>query len=108
MGLSDGAFFMIKHTPIAQLKSPHLKPHLLNGSSRYVGAYFDSNSPKIIDLRYKTSCRKKAGCSPYHELKASVCGTAHLQGPSIKDVGNRERAGVKKWSKIADQHGNMG
>ena len=37
-GLSDGTFFMIKHTPIAQWKSPHFDPYLPNGSSRYVGA----------------------------------------------------------------------
>ena len=66
MGLSDGAFFMIKHTPlpngnhpIAQWKSPHFEPRLPNGSSRYVGAmrswastglYFDKS------LNFSHSC----------------------------------------------------
>ena len=38
MGLSDGAFFMIKHTPLPNGNQPNFEPHLPNGSGRYIVA----------------------------------------------------------------------
>ena len=42
MGLSDGAFFIIKHTPLLNGNHPHFEPYLPIGSSRYVEALWES------------------------------------------------------------------